>query len=187
MFTSERSGSPDLYVLDLRGGAAPRPLVEGPAMEDAAAISPDGRRLLFVSTRDGNADIFETPFRPEDPHSAGAARNLTSHAAGDYNPAFSPDRTRILFSSSRDTAAATSTGATYLASELYVMRSDGTGGRRLTRHERWDGAPAWAPDGRGVFFYSQRGGCWPRAIHRAGEHAKPRCADINTLAVPSAT
>ena len=162
VFTSERSGSPDLYVLDLHDDAGPRLLVGGPAMEDAAAISPDGRRLLFVSTRDGNADIFQMAFRPDDPHPAGEARNLTSHAAGDYNPAFSPDGTRILFSSSRDTAVATSTGAspgpTYLASELYVMRADGTGVRRLTRHERWDGAPAWAPDGRAAFFYSQRDG-----------------------------
>ena len=162
VFTSERTGSPDLYVLDLHGNAGSRPLVEGPAMEDAAAISPDGRRLLFVSTRDGNADVFEMPFRPEDPAAAGEARNLTRHAAGDYNPAFSPDGARILFSSSRDTAVATSTGAspgpTYLASELYVMEADGTGVRRLTRHESWDGAPAWTPDGQGVFFYSQRDG-----------------------------
>ena len=162
VFTSERTGSPDLYVLDLHGDAGPRPLIEGPAMEDAAAISPDGGRLLFVSTRDGNADVFEVPFRPGDPPAACEARNLTRHPAGDYNPAFSPDGTRILFSSSRDTAVATSTGAspgpTYLASELYVMRSDGTGVRRLTRHERWDGAPAWAPDGQAAFFYSQRDG-----------------------------
>ncbi len=170
VFTSERTGSPDLYVLDLHRDAAPRPLVEGPAMEDAAAISPDGRRLLFVSTRDGNADVFEMPFRPEDPSSAGEARNLTRHAAGDYNPAFSPDGARILFSSSRDTAVATSTGAspgpTYLASELYVMEADGTGVRRLTRHESWDGAPAWTPDGQGVFFYSQRDG--ESRIYRTG-------------------
>ena len=170
VFTSERTGSPDLYVLDLHGDAGPRPLVEGPAMEDAAAISPDGDRLLFVSTRDGNADVFEVPFRPDAPAAAGEARNLTRHAAGDYNPAFSPDGTRILFSSSRDTAVATSTGAspgpTYLASELYVMRSDGTGVRRLTRHERWDGAPAWAPDGRAAFFYSQRDG--ESRIYRTG-------------------
>ena len=170
VFTSERTGSPDLYVLDLHGDAGPRPLVEGPAMEDAAAISPDGGRLLFVSTRDGNADVFEMPFRPEDPSAAGEARNLTRHAAGDYNPAFSHDGTRILFSSSRDTAVATSTGAspgpTYLASELYVMEADGTGVRRLTRHESWDGAPAWAPDGQGVFFYSQRDG--ESRIYRTG-------------------
>ena len=170
VFTSERNGNPDLYVLDLEGRAGARPLVESPAMEDAAAISPDGRRLLFVSTRSGNADIFVMPFQPENPSDAGEAANLTRHAAGDYNPAFSPDGTRILFSSSRDTSVATSSGAspaaTYLASELYVMQSDGTEVRRLTRHESWDGAPAWTPDGEAVVFYSQRDG-EPR-IYRAG-------------------
>ena len=170
VFTSERSGNPDLYVLDLEGDAGPRPLVEGPAMEDAAAISPDGRRLLFVGTRDGNADVFAIPFRPEDQPAAGEAVNLTRHAAGDYNPAFSPDGARILFSSSRDTTVATSTGAgppaTYLASELYVMQADGSDVRRITHHESWDGAPAWTPDGREVVFYSQRDGD-PR-IYRTG-------------------
>ena len=170
VFTSERSGNPDLYVLDLEGDAGPRPLVESPALEDAAAISPDGRRLLFVSTRDGNADIFVTPFRPWNPSATGEPRNLTRHAAGDYNPAFSPDGTRILFSSSRDAAVATSTTPSlpphYQASEVYVMQADGTDVRRLTHHESWDGAPAWTPDGQAVIFYSQRDGD-PR-IYRIG-------------------
>ena len=168
VFTSERSGNPDLYILDLQGDAGPRPLVESPALEDAAAISPDGRRLLFVSTRDGNADIFAAPFRPWNPSAADDAPNLTRHAAGDYNPAFSPDGRRILFSSSRDTTVATSTGAgppaAYLASELYVMQADGSDVRRLTHHEGWDGAPAWTPDGQEVVFYSQRDG--DTRIHR---------------------
>ncbi len=187
VFTSERTGSPDLYVLDLDGDGGPRPLVASPAMEDAAAISPDGRRLLFVGTRDGNADIFEMPFRPEDPHAAGAPRNLTRHAAGDYNPAYSPDGARILFSSSRDTTASTSAGAspgpTYLASEVYVMQADGTGVRRLTRHENWDGAPAWTPDGQGVFFYSQRDG--ESRIYRTGvDGAEPRGAGPEPVSAP---
>ena len=163
-------------MVDLESDAGPRPLVEGPALEDAAAISPDGRRLLFVSTRDGNADIFAIPFRPWDPSAPEAAVNLTRHAAGDYNPAFSPDGTRILFSSSRDAAVTTSTTPglppNYLASELYMMQADGSDVRRLTHHESWDGAPAWTPDGRGVLFYSQRDG-EPR-IYRAAIEGSDR-------------
>ena len=190
VFTSERSGSPDLYVLDLRAGAPARPLVTGPAMEDAADISPDGRQLLFVSTRSGNADVFVMPFRPEGPAAADEAMNLTRHAAGDYNPAFSPDGTRILFSSSRDTALSTSTGPgpppTYLASELYVMQADGTGVRRLTRHESWDGAPAWTPDGQAAVFYSQRDG-EPRIYRTAidGSGAEPVSASGEAALSPT--
>ena len=170
VFTSERTGSPDLYALDLEVDGPPRPLVTGPALEDAADFSPDGRQLLFVSTRSGNADIFVMPFEPEHPSRAGEAKNLTRHVAGDYNPAFSPDGTRILFSSSRDASVTTSGGAsppaTYLASELYSMRADGTDVRRLTHHERWDGAPAWTADGKAAVFYSQRDG--ETRIYRAG-------------------
>ena len=190
VFTSERSGSPDLYVLDLEGDGAPRPLVAGPALEDAADISPDGRQLLFVSTRNGNADVFVLPFRPDDPHGAGEPKNLTRHAAGDYNPVFSPDGTRILFSSSRDASVTTSDGAspsaTYLASELYVMHADGTDVRRLTHHESWDGAPAWTPDGQAVVFYSQRDG--ETRIYRAsidGHGAEPISAQGEAALSPT--
>ena len=86
VFTSERTGNPDLYVLDLRDNGAARPLIESDAMEDAAAFSPDGRTLIFVSTRSGNPDIFVIPFVPEDPAAASEATNLTRHEAGDYNP-----------------------------------------------------------------------------------------------------
>ena len=161
VFTSERTGSPDLYLLDLEHPGVPRPLLVGDAMEDAAAFSPDGRTLVFVSTRAGNPDIFAMPFVPEDPRAAGEPMNLTRHEAGDYNPVFSPDGTRILFSSNRDASevsSATAGAAPYEASELYVMQADGTGVGRLTRHEGWDGSPAWAPDGKVIIFYSQRDG-----------------------------
>lgn len=162
VFTSDRSGNPDLYALDLQQPGVPRPLTTSEAMEDAAAFSPDGSSLVFVSTQSGNPDIYMMPFMPEAQDVAVEPTNLTRHEAGDYNPAFSPDGQWIMFSSNRDTPDTTfaTAGAPnhYKASDVYVMKADGTGVRRLTRHTGWDGSPAWTPDGEAVYFYSQHDG-----------------------------
>ena len=168
VFTSERSGSPDLYVLDLQHPDQPKQLTRNPAMEDAASFSHDGRRLVFVSTASGNPDIFVMPFAPDDARAGEKAVNLTRHAAGDYRPVFSPDGRRILFSSNRDASPAPLASAavadTFQSSDVYVMQADGTGVQRLTNTEGWDGSPAWTPNGDAIVFYSQRDG-EPR-IHR---------------------
>ena len=161
VFTSDRHGTADLFALDLDRSAAPIRLTSTNAMEDAAAFSPDGKTLAFVSTADGSADIWVMPFAPDDPDPAAGATNLTHNERGDFNPAFSPDGEWIAFSSNRDAADELfwSPGAPdeYLASDVYVMRSDGTEIRRLTEDPGWDGSPAWGADGS-LFFYSQREG-----------------------------
>ena len=160
VFTSERRGNPDLYVIDLQNRGEPRLLIDSPAMEDQAAFSPDGESLAFVSTRDGNADVFLIPFRPTSTQQMDAASNLTRQPGGDFRPAFSPDGQRIAFSSDRDTPVA---GHPFFAftrqreGELYVMARDGSGATRLTRSPDWDGSPAWSADGRTIYFYSRRG------------------------------
>ena len=162
VFTSNRNGNPDLYVLDLQRSGTPRQLTNSHAMEDAAAFSPDGRWLVYVGTESGNPDIFTMPFVPEEQDAKGKATNLTRHKAGDFNPAFSPDGKRIVFSSNRDTPDTTFDSPAapddYGASDVYTMRSDGTNVKRLTRHQGWDGSPVWRPDGKAIFFYSQRDG-----------------------------
>jgi hypothetical protein len=40
--------------------------------------------------------------------------------------------------------------------EIYAVRSDRTGVRRLTRSPFFDGFPVWSPDRKKIAFYSQR-------------------------------
>ena len=160
VFTSERRGGPDLFVIDLQNRGEPALLIDSPAMEDQARISPDGQSLAFVSTRDGNADVFLIPFRPGTTQRLDAASNLTRHPGGDFRPSFSPDGRRIAFSSDRDTPVAGHPFFPFTRQregELYVMNRDGSDATRLTRYPDWDGSPVWAADGKTIYFYSRRG------------------------------
>lgn len=56
---------------------------------------------------------------------------------------WSPDGSRIAYS--------TDAGS---ASEIFIMRSDGTSKHRLTRNGVLDCCPVWSPDGRSIAFYS---------------------------------
>lgn len=99
----------------------------------AAAVGPDSP-TLFVSNRDGNAQIYRM-----DADGANQ-RALTRGAQENTEPAWSPDGARIAFTSYRDSNA-----------DIYVMDADGGNLRRLTSDPQSDNAPAWTPDGRIVF------------------------------------
>jgi TolB protein len=173
VFTSERSGSADLYALDLTDGGPPVRLTSHHALDDAAAFSSDGRQLAFVSTRDGYADIFVMPFAPGDTTAESRAVNLTRRPGGDFNPAFSPDGRRIAFSrQERLWGPEFFAGDTQeqFAVELYVMDADGSNIRRLSqpgpgfeldapgfdisvRFPLVSGSPAWSPDGEALYYH----------------------------------
>jgi TolB protein len=59
------------------------------------SFSPDGRRIAFSSTTDGNAEIYVM-----NSDGSGLLR-ITRHTAEDSSPHWSPDGLRIIFSSSR--------------------------------------------------------------------------------------
>ncbi|HMM36610.1 MAG TPA: hypothetical protein PKA62_18045, partial [Thermoanaerobaculia bacterium] len=91
------------------------------------ALSPDARRLAFVSSRGGVEHLYAVPLR--DGAADGQPRPVTSGASADAFPAFSPDGSRIAFL--RD-------------GEIHLVDAEGRGEpRRLTRdarpnHFAWD-------------------------------------------------
>jgi dipeptidyl aminopeptidase/acylaminoacyl peptidase len=51
VYTSLESGNPDLWLVDASGGG-PRQLTRDPAGDHRPVVTPDGRRIIFVSSRD---------------------------------------------------------------------------------------------------------------------------------------
>ena len=54
-FTSTRDGNSEIYVMDSDGSDHVR-LTYDPAIDSDPALSPDGRRIAFVSRRNGRVD-----------------------------------------------------------------------------------------------------------------------------------
>jgi Tol biopolymer transport system component len=146
LFTSERGGSTDIYRAN-RDGSGLRRLTDHPAYDDQAALSPDGRFVAFVSSRSGNADIWILDIE------SGQLRNVTNHTAGDFRPAWSPDGEWLAFSSDRDSDGVQITFTFRHTTDIFVVRPDGTGLRRLTKERGVAGTPAWSPDGKSLVFY----------------------------------
>lgn len=125
----------DLFVLSATQGR-PRLLARESSQP---AWSPDGRRIVFLSTRDGEPEIYVA-----DADGSGQ-RRLTDSPGEDADAAWSPDGSSIAFDSKR-------TGN----SQIYVMRPDGSDQRRLVVDGWYDAQPRWSPGGRRILFTSFR-------------------------------
>ena len=164
------------------------------------SFSPDGQQIVFVSTRDGNQEIYRIQA-----NGSGVVR-LTNDPGADTHPIFAPEGLKILFSSNRGGSfdfyvmATDGTGVTPITSndgnndvggfspgggslvfttdrdgnrELYRMDKGVTNLERLTNNLSRDTAPSYSPDGQSIVFASDRDGQYE--IYRMG-------ADGNTPA-----
>ena len=68
-------------------------------------------------------------------------------AAGSMSPAWSPDGMQIAYAAQIGTVE-----EDQRLTEIYAMRADGTGVRRLTTNDVLDGSPSWSPDGERIAF-----------------------------------
>jgi Tol biopolymer transport system component len=130
-FSSRRSGTFDLYVMNT-DGTGTRRLTSGKQNDSHPTWSRDGTRLAFE--RDGDIYVI----------SAGGSglRRISDATAEEREPAWSPDGTLIAYVRRTPGTA---------ARELWLMRPDGSERRGLTSQNATVATPAWSPDARIVF------------------------------------
>ena len=152
-FSSNRDGNWEIYVMDADGGNQQN-LTNNPSDDRDPSWSPDGKRIVFFSNRDGHAidgrptsEIYVMDADGSNP------QNLTNDPHDDRYPSWSPDGKRIAFASSR----VAFDGKIPQSLEIYVMDADGGNQQRLTDSPLFDDRhPSWSPDGKRIVFGARR-------------------------------
>jgi TolB protein len=146
----------DIFAADAGGGNRTR-LTDNHVYDAECAISPDGRRIVFTSTRDGDLDLYEMDA------DGGNVRRLTDEPGYDGGAFYSWDGKLIVFRASRPETREELEGYRALLGkglvrpgrlDIYLMNADGTGVRRVTRLAGANFAPFVHPNGRQIIFSS---------------------------------
>ncbi len=89
--------TPHLWIVPVAGGEARRLTPATGPGEDRPRFSPDGKSLIFESSRDGSSQIWLQSFDTSSGALTGDARNITSISTEASGATWSPDGKSILF------------------------------------------------------------------------------------------
>jgi TolB protein len=140
-----------------RNGSALNQITSTPGYDAEAVISPNGKKIVFTSMRDGDLDIYTMDVDGKN------VKRLTTEIGYDGGPFWSYDNQWIVFrahhpKTEKDTADYRSLLKENLIRpttlEIYVMKSDGSGKRQVTSNGKANFGPYFFPDGKRIIFAS---------------------------------
>jgi Tol biopolymer transport system component len=140
VFSSNRSGSFDIYLMDADGQNLRR-LTSNSWNEGEPAWTPDGGRIVYTTTSGTTTQIAIMAMDGSE------TRQLTTASGGNHSPSVSSDGRTIAFVSARDGNHA-----------IYTMALDGSNQRRLTRGSARETSPRFASNGDLVYVVERGGG-----------------------------
>src|SRR6266849_6111487 len=140
------SAAMSVWQMDL--SRSPGPHARGVVVTDngrneGAQVSPDGKKLVFMSNRSGGMEIWVSE------RDGSSAIQLTAMGRTG-TPRWSPDSRHIAFDADYQREGA-----------IFVVNVDGGPPRPLVQGDSSSLVPSWSQDGRWVYFASDRSGEWP--------------------------
>lgn len=162
VFTSDRSGDLELWIMDI-DGKNPKQITSGLGYDGGAFFSPDGKKLVFRSSRPKteeevkeykellsknlvaptNMEIYTCNIDGTD------LKQITSLGKANWAPYYHPDGKRIIFSSNHHSKR----GYDF---QLYIINEDGTGIEQVTSESIFNAFPMFTKDGKKIVFSSNR-------------------------------
>jgi len=130
-----------LIVSDADGENA-RVVADSPQPLMSPSWAPDARRLAYVSFEGDQSAVYVQTLR------TGTRERVSARAGVNSSPAFSPDGRQLALTLSRDTGNL----------DIFTLDLTTQVLRQLTTDNAIDTEATWAPDGRSVYFLSDRSG-----------------------------
>ena len=141
VFVARVGEAKEIFVMDY-DGADLKQITKNGTLNISPAWSPDGRRLAFVSYRQGSPKLYI--YDGQDGSLSDASPTGSELCIA---PAWSPDGRSVAFTSSKEGNA-----------EIYILDLASRRSRQITFNRSSESAPDWSPSGREVAFTSDRSG-----------------------------
>jgi Tol biopolymer transport system component len=122
-----------------------------------STIAPNGKRIVFTSTKDGDLDLYSMNL------DGTGVRRLTNTLGYDGGAYFSPDSKMIVWRAGRPQTEKEKSDYIDLLKqnlvrptklEIFVAKADGSGARQVTHNGNANFAPFFTPDGKHIIFAS---------------------------------
>jgi len=146
----------DIYVADLQGNITKK-LTNSPGYDAEATLSPDGKKIVFTSTRSGDLELWTMDIDGSN------LKQLTSGLGYDGGAFFSHDSKKIVFRASRPKTDAeikeykdllAQNLVAPVAMEIYTINADGTDLKQITHLGKANWAPYFTPNDKRIIFSS---------------------------------
>jgi len=146
----------DIFKADLNGKIV-KQLTNSPFYDAEATLSPDGKKMIYTSTKDGDIELYIMELQ------TGKEKRITYELGYDGGAWFSPDGKKIIWRASRPkTEAAINEYKELLAQDLvaptnmevWVANVDGSDAKQVTNFGQANWAPTFMPDSKRIIFAS---------------------------------